>query len=75
MLLCGSGTTGCHGWVHGHPAEAYRLGLLVHSWHEPAAVPVWGAPWGWALLDPDGKATTMTTTDALRRMHELGLDQ
>ena len=24
LLLCGSGTTGCHGWVHAHPARAYR---------------------------------------------------
>lgn len=29
LLLCGSGTTGCHGWVHAHPAEAYEAGLMV----------------------------------------------
>jgi hypothetical protein len=40
VSLCGSGTTGCHGWVHAHPAAAYRLGLLVHSWDDPAQVPV-----------------------------------
>lgn len=22
IRLCGSGTTGCHGWVHAHPYEA-----------------------------------------------------
>lgn len=31
LQLCGSGTTGCHGWVHAHPARAYRLGYLVHT--------------------------------------------
>ena len=25
--LCGSGTTGCHGWAHAHPAEAERFEL------------------------------------------------
>lgn len=29
ILLCGSGTTGCHGWVHAHPAEAYDAGWMV----------------------------------------------
>jgi len=27
--LCGSGSTGCHGWVHANPAEAERVGLTV----------------------------------------------
>ena len=27
--LCGSGTTGCHGWVHQHVAEAERLVTLL----------------------------------------------
>lgn len=29
ILLCGSGTTGCHGWVEGHPAEAIEAGWAV----------------------------------------------
>lgn len=40
LLLCGSGTTGCHGWVHAHPAESYRKGWLVRSWQSPPDVPV-----------------------------------
>lgn len=31
ILLCGSGTTGCHGWVHANPAEARADGLIVRS--------------------------------------------
>lgn len=40
VLLCGSGATGCHGWVHGHVAEARELGLIVSQWATPADVPV-----------------------------------
>lgn len=40
ICLCGSGTTGCHGWVHAHPAKAYEMGLMVHAWQDPRDVPV-----------------------------------
>jgi hypothetical protein len=35
--LCGSGTTGCHGWAEGHPLLAELLGwrLLGGDWTEP----------------------------------------
>lgn len=29
VLLCGSGTTGCHGEVHAHPTESYATGWMV----------------------------------------------
>lgn len=38
--LCGSGTTGCHGWVESHPAAATALGWRVQSWRNPLMVPV-----------------------------------
>lgn len=31
ILLCGTGTTGCHGWVESHREQAYKEGLLLHS--------------------------------------------
>ncbi|WP_083213337.1 HNH endonuclease [Mycobacterium malmoense] len=40
LLLCGSGTTGCHGWITEHPAEAYAKGWSVRSTDDPADVPV-----------------------------------
>jgi 5-methylcytosine-specific restriction endonuclease McrA len=40
ILLCGSGTTGCHGWVHAHPADARDSGWLLKSHEDPLAVPV-----------------------------------
>lgn len=52
LTLCGSGTTGCHGWVEANRAEAKRLGFLVSQWADPAVVPV--ASWrGWVLVDGD----------------------
>lgn len=40
MLLCGSGTTGCHGRVTEHPAWARSQGLSVGGTFEPCDVPV-----------------------------------
>ena len=31
VLLCGSGTTGCHGWVTEHPDAAEQKGLYVRG--------------------------------------------
>ena len=30
----------CHMWVHEHPREATESGLMVHSWADPADIPV-----------------------------------
>lgn len=40
LLLCGSGTTGCHGHITENPKEAYENGWSVHSYDDPAAIPV-----------------------------------
>lgn len=53
MDLCGSGTTGCHGWTHAHPSEAYANGWMVHSWDDPLSIPV-KTYRGWVLFDADG---------------------
>lgn len=55
--LCGSGTTGCHGWVHAHPKASYESGWLVHMDADPGDVPVWSARHGWILLDDHGGFT------------------
>lgn len=31
IVLCGTGTTGCHGWVEANREQAYKDGLLIHS--------------------------------------------
>lgn len=40
IVACGSGTTGCHGWIEARRAEAYDMGLLLHAGDDPAQVPV-----------------------------------
>jgi hypothetical protein len=60
ILLCGSGTTGCHGWVHAHPAAARAAGWirLGTANGDSAVQPVMVAlpsGYGWFLLTPDGK--------------------
>ena len=53
IALCGSGTTGCHGWVHSHPAEAREYGWIVSRFTQRALTPdasVFYAGSGWRLL-------------------------
>lgn len=45
VLLCGSGTTGCHGWVERHRRQAYETGWLVHRDDDPQKTiltDIWG---------------------------------
>lgn len=37
--LCGSGTTGCHGWVTSHPKKACDAGYAVPGWADPKEYP------------------------------------
>ena len=54
ILLCGTGTTGCHGYVHAHPAESYDNGWLVHIDGNPLTQPVRDKFHGRILLDDTG---------------------
>jgi hypothetical protein len=40
ILLCGTETLLCRGYVHSHIAESYQAGWLVRSTQDPALVPV-----------------------------------
>lgn len=53
VLLCGTGTQGCHGWVEHHADDAAAQGWHVRSWDEPAKIPVlWrGDQWVYLLMD------------------------
>lgn len=45
--LCGSGTTGCHGWAESHPTDAALLGWrLVHG-EAALEAPWWDRVYGW----------------------------
>lgn len=54
IILCGSGTTQCHGWVHANPADARAGGWLLSGRQEPLAVPVLVAGQRWVYLTSTG---------------------
>lgn len=56
LLLCGSGTTGCHGWITEHPALGYVNGWSVMSTGWPEDIPVLYRD-GWVYLDDLGNLT------------------
>ena len=57
LLLCGSGTTGCHGWIESHRTVGHRHGWLLNSWHNPLQMPVRIHDLGLVLLDDIGGMT------------------
>lgn len=63
ITLCGSGTTGDHGWVEAHPDLAKAVGLACPRWADPTGWGVWTRR-GWLFLDNDG-AVTEVDVDAL----------
>lgn len=63
ILLCGTGTTECHGWVESNREEARELGYAISQYEDPALVPV-AHPWfGMAYLTRFGYA--LVQRDAL----------
>jgi HNH endonuclease len=65
MLLCGSGTTGCHGTVTESPHLARWMGYTLSSHQDPARSHVcrWSRELGgqqWVLLDDDGGINPVT---------------
>lgn len=67
QTLCGSGTTGCHGFVTQNPAAAVLEGFTVPSWARPELWPAWREPQrSWVLYfdrpDAEGRWWTEITT-------------
>lgn len=54
IILCGSGTTQCHGWVHANPTDARAGGWMLSGRQEPLAVPVLIAGQRWVYLTSTG---------------------
>ena len=57
VLLCGSGTTGCHGRVESDRWQAYDDGWLIRTGEDPAQVPAL-TPDGWRYFPDDGRVLT-----------------
>jgi hypothetical protein len=83
QLLCGSGTTGCHGWKTENPKASEREGWSVPGWADPAEWPArrWFSTHlgtleiGWCLYSNDGGVERITEEDARRRIEGTGTNQ
>lgn len=58
MALCGTGITGCHGYLESHRNEAFDYGFIVPQFETPSVVEVKTFINGWVLLNDDGSYTT-----------------
>lgn len=54
LLLCGSGTTGCHGWVESHRVSGYADGVILYDRDDPAEHPYKDRFGQWWILTPSG---------------------
>lgn len=57
LLVCGTGTTECHGWIEAHPAEALARGFRISSSARPALVPYTDSTGREWILNDDGTKT------------------
>lgn len=57
LTVCGSATTGCHGWIEANPIPAGLRGWRIGQTQTPASEPVLTYTHGWVLLDDNGGTT------------------
>lgn len=79
QLLCGTGTTGCHGWKGANPKAALDSGLTVPGWADPAEYP--GRRWvktqngvlvvAWCMYRADGSIESISDEVAAERREGL----
>lgn len=67
LILCGTGNTGCHGWVTEHPDQALDLGLAIRRLattpeFEPINVRARDKAGRWFLLTANGRAVEVEDT-------------
>lgn len=60
LALCGTGTTGCHGWVESNRTTAYLRGLLLRTGSDPTATPYVDDRGHWWLLLDDATRHRIT---------------
>ncbi|WP_323986242.1 HNH endonuclease [Microbacterium plantarum] len=64
VVLCGSGTTGCHGDIEKHRDVAYDTGWLIRRGIQTAeSIPLVHAIHGYVYLDNMGGYERLTTTE------------
>lgn len=57
MALCGTGITGCHGYLESNRNEAFDYGFIVPQFEMPNTVIVKTFTNGWVHLNDDGSYT------------------
>lgn len=74
ILLCGSGTTGCHGWVHAHPEDSRAEGYIVpaNGRARPRVIPILSRGL-WFELDDLGGRTVLDVVAAIEILTSYGL--
>ena len=55
IALCGSGTTGCHGWVESNRTKAREMGLLIQKVESAEDIPFQDKEGNWWKLDNLGQ--------------------
>lgn len=57
IALCGSGTSGCHGWVESHREEARTFGYLIAKVESAEEIPFKDMNGDWWMIDNNGQKT------------------
>jgi hypothetical protein len=59
IVLCGTGTSGCHGWVESNRAKARELGYLIQKIESAQEIPFQDEKGLWWQLDNLGAKTQL----------------
>ena len=59
IVLCGTGTSGCHGWVESNRAKARELGYLIQKIESAEDIPFQDETGLWWKIHNDGHKTQL----------------
>lgn len=59
IVLCGTGTSGCHGWIESNRAVARELGYLIQKIESAEEIPFQDKSGLWFKIDNKGQKTQL----------------
>jgi len=59
IVLCGTGTSGCHGWVESNRDKARELGYLITKIESATEIPFQDINGKWWVIDNDSQKTRL----------------
>lgn len=71
LHVCGTGTTGCHGYIHANPAKSYSYGWSCRQALDPRQMPV-ERRGVWVHLDDDGGVEPVSDVGLVELSQLLG---